>query len=175
MKTTFYGHQGYTFHVIEPAYKDHLCIRTIFCLFLTVVCICKFHYRLYTVLQSIYISVYTGVIRAAEKTVSLQTIVISYIYIISGTSTTQQSMDTTITTVMATTITLETTETNPSPRTTAMMPTATRSNGNIMQGIIFRFGVYIPRQIQVVKCIVPHVSISTKAISYSHVAICTCI
>ncbi len=22
--------QGYTFHVIEPAYKDHLCIRTIF-------------------------------------------------------------------------------------------------------------------------------------------------
>ncbi len=26
--TTFIGPQGYAFHVIEPVYKDHLCIRT---------------------------------------------------------------------------------------------------------------------------------------------------
>ncbi len=31
IKTVFTGPQLYTFHAIEPAYKDHLCIRTTFC------------------------------------------------------------------------------------------------------------------------------------------------
>ncbi len=31
IKTAFYGSQGFTFHFIGPAYKDHLCLRTIVC------------------------------------------------------------------------------------------------------------------------------------------------
>ncbi len=31
IKTTLYGPHGYTFNISEPAYKDRLCIRIIFC------------------------------------------------------------------------------------------------------------------------------------------------
>ena len=46
LKTTFYRSPGYIFHVTEPAYKDHLCIRITLCWSLWWSC-CKFQVSLY--------------------------------------------------------------------------------------------------------------------------------